>query len=405
MNDFDNLTLLYKKKLIPYYGFSQSAISLLFLKYIRENEYATTFKEALSNNKLTKKIIYDLLNRIEVEHSILKNTLKCAISDLENNLNDINILNYLKTEFDTFEDNKKEDLIYKLLQFADKDKTRTNIYTTNISLIELINKILDVKNNETYMNTFSGYNLASININANKFLGYELVDSVRATSLMIFIFLNKENFNISSDDIYLREDIEKADKILTDGPWGLFPDKLKYQERSKISNKMEYHNIDITIKSLNDNGKAVIVVPNKLLTNDSYKDIRETLVKNKLLEGVVSIPLVSNVTSVNPYLLIISKKVNDTIYFVDGNNKDFYIKDRRICNLTKDGIDKIIYGLTNTTGYSLKVSINDLLIQDNISLLVNSYVKPSDNVQYDELDNIELKLKELYIKFNRLINK
>ena len=403
MNDFESLLILRKKSLIPYYGFSQCAISLLFLKYIKNKEYATQFNNALEENLLPISTVRDLLNKVEEEYDLKMNILENALFDINSNISNQYIIDYLKSEPIEYNGCEKEDLIYNILSYADKDASRTNIYTTNKSLIKLIEKILDVKENESFMNTFSGFNTASININASEYLGYELSESIYATSIMIMIFLNKKNIHISNEDIYLCDEFKKVDKILTDGPWDIFDDKIKYFERSKASNKMEYHNIDITINSLKDNGKAVIAVPNKLLTNDTYKVLRENLVKEKLLEAVISLPLLSTVTSVNPYLLVISKKDNEEVSFVEANNKEFYVQNRRINNLTNEGINKILIGLEKETTYSKKVNINDLLNQKDMSLLVSNYVKEDDNKEYSKKEEIEEKLNDLYKKFNHLI--
>lgn len=403
MNDFESLLILRKKSLIPYYGFSQCAISLLFLKYIKNKEYATQFNNALEENLLSISTVRDLLNKVEEEYDLKMNILENALFDINSNISNQYIIDYLKSEPIEYTGCEKEDLIYNILSYADKDASRTNIYTTNKSLIKLIEKILDVKENESFMNTFSGFNTASIKINASEYLGYELSESIYATSIMIMIFLNKKNIHISNEDIYLCDEFKKVDKILTDGPWGIFDDKIKYFERSKASNKMEYHNIDITINSLKDNGKAVIAVPNKLLTNDTYKVLRENLVKEKLLEAVISLPLLSTVTSVNPYLLVISKKDNKEVSFVEANNKEFYVQNRRINNLTNEGINKILIGLENEANYSKKVNINDLLNQKDMSLLVSNYVKEDDNKEYSKKEEIEEKLNDLYKKFNHLI--
>ena len=403
MNDFDLLVTLRNKSILPYYGFSQNAVSLLFLKYIRTKVYAYPFNEALFEGDLSVSILNELLNKIEEEYSLKKDILTDALFDITSNIANEYIIDYLRSDLIYYSSKDKEDLIYNILSYADKDTSRTNIYTTNRSLINLVQKILDVKENESFMNTFSGFNTASINIKASKYLGYELSTSILGTSLMIMIFLDKKNFNLSNEDIYLVPTLEKVDKILTDGPWGVFHDKLKYNNRAKISNKMEYHNIDITINSLKDNGKAVIAVPNKLLTNDTYKVLRENLVKEKLLEAVISLPLLSTVTSVNPYLLVISKKDNKEVSFVEANNKEFYVQNRRINNLTNEGINKILIGLENEANYSKKVNINDLLSQKDMSLLVSNYVKEDDNKEYSKKEEIEEKLNVLYKKFNHLI--
>ena len=169
MNDFESLLILRKKSLIPYYGFSQSAISLLFLKYIKNKEYATQFNNALEENLLPISTVRDLLNKVEEEYDLKMNILENALFDINSNISNQYIIDYIKSEPIEYTGCEKEDLIYNILSYADKDASRTNIYTTNKSLIKLIEKILDVKENESFMNTFSGFNTASININASEY--------------------------------------------------------------------------------------------------------------------------------------------------------------------------------------------------------------------------------------------
>lgn len=86
--------------------------------------------------------------------------------------------------------------------------------------------------------------------------------------------------------------------------------------KAKDKDKMEIYQLFLQhiIVSLKPNGKAAVVVPTGFITAQSGidKKIREHLVKNKILAGVVSMP--SNIFA--------TTGTNVSILFIDGNNKE-----------------------------------------------------------------------------------
>ncbi|MEL4302476.1 class I SAM-dependent DNA methyltransferase [Shewanella xiamenensis] len=86
--------------------------------------------------------------------------------------------------------------------------------------------------------------------------------------------------------------------------------------KAKAKDKMEIYQLFLQhiIASLKPNGKAAVVVPTGFITAQSGidKKIREHLVKNKILAGVVSMP--SNIFA--------TTGTNVSILFIDGNNKE-----------------------------------------------------------------------------------
>lgn len=86
--------------------------------------------------------------------------------------------------------------------------------------------------------------------------------------------------------------------------------------KAKARDKMEIYQLFLQhiIFSLKQGGKAAVVVPTGFITAQSGidKGIREHLVKNKMLAGVVSMP--SNIFA--------TTGTNVSILFIDGNNKE-----------------------------------------------------------------------------------
>ena len=99
----------------------------------------------------------------------------------------------------------------------------------------------------------------------------------------------------------------------------------------KAKDKMAIYQLFIQhiIVSLKDNGRAAIVVPTGFLTAKSIdKKIRETLIKEKILRGVVTMP--SNIfatTNTNVSILFIDKNKVDEVILIDASKLGTTIKE------------------------------------------------------------------------------
>jgi type I restriction enzyme M protein len=102
--------------------------------------------------------------------------------------------------------------------------------------------------------------------------------------------------------------------------------------KAKAKDKMEIYQLFLQhiIASLKPNGKAAVVVPTGFITAQSGidKGIREHLVKNKMLAGVVSMP--SNIfatTGTNVSILFIDASNHGDVVLVDASNLGEKVKD------------------------------------------------------------------------------
>ena len=155
--------------------------------------------------------------------------------------------------------------------------------------------------------------------------------------------------------------------------------------------------------SLKDGGKAAIVVPTGFLTatQSIEKTIREQIIKNKWLKGVISMP--SNIfanTGTNVSVLFIDKSnENGKVLLVDASNMGSKIKIGKTQKvvLSPKELDKI----TNTfissqeiQDFSISVTY-DQIASKNCSFSAGQYFDV--NIQYEELsdDEFEKKVKEI----------
>lgn len=113
--------------------------------------------------------------------------------------------------------------------------------------------------------------------------------------------------------------------------------------------------------SLADNGKAAIVVPTGFITAQSgiEKKIRERLIDNRWLKGVVSMP--SNIfatTGTNVSVLFLDKENKDKVILVDASKLGTKVKDGKNQKtlLSKDEEEKII------NAFKTKTAIDDFSV-------------------------------------------
>lgn len=142
--------------------------------------------------------------------------------------------------------------------------------------------------------------------------------------------------------------LKRFDYIVSNPPFKLdfsdFRDELDSKEnkerffagipkiKAKAKDKMEIYQLFLQhiIASLKPNGKAAVVVPTGFITAQSGidKGIREYLVKNKMLAGVVSMP--SNIfatTGTNVSILFIDASNKGKVVLIDASNLGEKIKD------------------------------------------------------------------------------
>ena len=142
--------------------------------------------------------------------------------------------------------------------------------------------------------------------------------------------------------------LKKFDFIVSNPPFKLdfsdFRDQLEGEEnrerffagipkiKAKDTDKMEIYQLFIQhiLFSLKENGKAAIVLPTGFITAQSGidKKIREHLVENKMLAGVVSMP--SNIfatTGTNVSILFIDKANKGEVVLIDASGLGEKIKD------------------------------------------------------------------------------
>ncbi|BCO20047.1 DNA methyltransferase [Alteromonas sp. KC3] len=194
------------------------------------------------------------------------------------------------------------------------------------------------------------------------------------------------------------KELKRFDYIVSNPPFKLdfsdFRDELDSKENkerffagipktpAKAKDKMAIYSLFLQhiIASLKPNGKAAVVVPTGFITAQSGidKKIREHLVKNKMLAGVVSMP--SNIfatTGTNVSILFIDASNDGDVVLVDASNLGEKVKDGKNQKtvLTSDEEQQIIdvFNAKETVDdFSVAVRYDDIQAK-NYSLSAGQY--------------------------------
>ncbi len=180
--------------------------------------------------------------------------------------------------------------------------------------------------------------------------------------------------------------------------------KIPNKDKDKMAIYLMF--IQHILYSLKDNGKGAIVVPTGFLTAQAgiEKKIREELINNKMLKGVVSMP--SNLfatTGTNVSVLFIDKTNKEgKVLLVDASNLGNKIKEGKTQRtvLRPEEIEKIISTFTNNEvieDFSVSVSYDDIK-EKNYSFSAGQYFEVK--IEYVELTEEEFNNKMATYKAN-----
>lgn len=419
-----------------------SAVRLVFLKYIIDNNISAVTKEDfMDNSKLYRMFaardveggpnaIVPILYRLDKFYN-LNGILARAIDDysrdlfgLDDRWNRKNIednqlrglmgkvasLDLLGTEDEeiTREIGKQiVDILLLLIENYSRSYIRQVAdFSTQTQLSKIVAKILDVKESDRFVDFTSGVGKSTIQIIGDKkscVVNVEISRETAAIAAMLYIMLGYQ-FNIKVDnglEYSQQEYIDTADKVFSDYPLGLksvINDKRVDSSILAVERALEY---------LNNDGIAVIPVPSGYLFRNAKTDIeaRKYLIENGFLQSVISLPPCWSGTSIVTNLLIISKKKGNEVLFMDATtNKVFpYLSKKGVETLTDEGIELIIQQLKEAKDVLGAVKlVSKTKINDDYNLVPARYIdKQEDLVENITIEEIDEELKELYAIFEK----
>lgn len=362
----DLLTIIKKKSSIRNTEQAVELISLfIFLHYIKlylyeHNKTVLDIKSIPDNNINGIKIHYQQLYENFILSIDIKNKkhdvhekIMSKIDFLIDNINDHEIIKYIDhslshiyslKEFYQYA-NSYQSLILRMVN----ESGRSGEYVTPSAIVQLMVERLSPTDGKSIYDPACGTGGLLIesarHINSNSLknnLNYSLIgndtSSFACLISIVNLLINKEfNFEIIlKDSLEQNYTNEKYDFILTNPPFGKKNgwDNIHINTHYKGPN-LDYYFLEHVIDSLNFNGKAAIILPERFLYDVSKECItlKDKIFKNYNLECILSIPsgALLPYTAVKLCILFISNSgPTDRIFFYNLNNGEKYSRTNTI---------------------------------------------------------------------------
>lgn len=309
------------------------------------------------------------------------------------------------------------DLIMKTILTFDKYNQPVNI---DKKIQESIINLLNIKEDDKVLdlNLFTSNFLVNLKNNNSKNLGFCLHEQELKLRIFELLLNDKIDTNIVLKNPlgeYHDNSIDNNfDIVFAIPPFGQRVSKEDYSIDFPIqSNNSENLYIQKALNSLNDTGKAAIIVPDGFLSTNKPDTIK---IKQKILSNLVAvinfpIPLFIPITGISTSLLILKKdNLNDKVLFINFiKNKDAFLDEFEYFSNTFQDInfDLDYFSILDKTNHLLinKEKIN----KENYNFLYNKY-RPIEEfeIQYDNPENIVNDLdnnsKRLIDNINQLKN-
>lgn len=250
-----------------------------------------------------------------LSRSILKNTKEDE--EWKKLLSDLNIK---KGEY--------PEIVKDFLNIPDK----FNLFTPN-SVVEFVERVLDIKNSDSVFDIGSGYgnfliDIAAENINEAirpSLIGQEINTDAYYISCMALDMCGA-NYHVQNVNSVSDVKCPSFTKGYIFPPFALKYDSFavepfKYLGTNLFESKASYEWLFVlkALEGMNPNGKIAVILPEGALFRTQDSNIRKYLLDNKLIEGIVSLPAGTFMpwTNIKTNLLIISHD-NDSFKVIDG---------------------------------------------------------------------------------------
>lgn len=409
-------------------------LGILLLKWINDSkerlgwkfssnyDYQSIVVRCKQNNFNVKPIfeLQDMAKNIENENLIFKDifTYLCFSNINYFKPEDINIVIMEYGRFDFTDINSEKEItgpFIELLLEKLSNESSSYSFITPKSIKVLLSQLFEIKEKMSVGDISCGTsgissevinqcNYKNLNIHTIKLYGQEINFKIALMGRINLLLHGAINYKIEIKDSLkepvLNENsyISDLDIILSNLPLGLkwsireigYSNDFKYDISNNIpSTNADWVFIQRGLSALNASGKAAFIVSNGTLVRKSEKKIRELILKDDLIEAIISLPRNLYGSKTIPIEILIINKNKDSmlknkVLFIDAS-KDFNQKERGKNYLRNKDIDKIInsyHKYIEIDGYSKIVDFSDIEKHNfelNSSLYINGLLDLKDS--------------------------
>ncbi len=305
------------------------------------------------------------INHLDEHHRIFfEELLNIYASDLKaiNLINAQSIVSHLS--FYTFKDQEGfnfgdffEKVIHEISPYI---YSRYSGIMTPESTINLMNRLVDLKENCSVYNPFAGVAAFGINLTvSNSYYGQEINPRTWALGVMRLLAHNKDISRFKLEDAFFsREfDREEFDVVLSVPPLNLkiHSDSLY----KKYSDTAEEFVLLRGYECLKPGGSLAVLVSNSKLLGSK---VNQYLVDQGAFAAVIHLPTgFFEYTNIATSIIVLKKSYQKEILFIDASKE--FLKGKKINSLSEENINKIISCYrerTAITDFCIKISNNEI---------------------------------------------
>jgi type I restriction enzyme M protein len=196
-----------------------------------------------------------------------------------------------------------------------------------------------------------------------------------------------EGFDYVLANFPFSADWDKSD--LGDDKWNRF----NWASKLPRSNRADYAFIMHIARLLNDNGKAIVVVPRGVLFRTNEKAFRKPMIEKDILEAVIGLPsnLFQSVSLPSALMVLNRNKEPDRkgrVQFIDAADERFYVEKSNHNDITPEGRDSIVslFADWTTEERTSRTVTRDEIRANEYNLTLSLYIEPEDPIGPIDID-------------------
>ncbi len=271
--------------------------------------------------------------------------------------------------------------------------------TTPLGIIDLVVELLDIEENDRIMNLYSGLGDFILEVydssSSNSYYGVESEKNNYIIASLRKYVLNMEVDYLLDDPLKLAYN-QKYDKIFANYPLNgnytqVYSQVNRRKDRYKILLNQKrnvsadwIYNLAV-MDALAEGGRAIVVMSNSGIWNDSDIEVRQYFIENGFIEGVVTLPEKLYSMYNMPVSLLILSHGNDKIRLLDAG--EIYTAQRRLNVLNNKDVEEIIFNYHNDTSIGCFVNYDQIDEDYNLSprAYLNQVVPRENDIRFDSL--------------------
>lgn len=287
------------------YGVDYQAFLIIMILYKKNllKEFINSESYSFINS------VYESKNDVtRLEKDVLYNAVKLFENDLEKlKANYLYHLDHILNEFDKEFDNIFDKLLFKLQEKMGKSSVG---YIQPEEITELMLTVADIKKGSSVYNPFAGLVSFGVKLDSNtSYFAQELNDRTFVLGQLRLLAYEKLNqINLHREDSIINwPENEVFDTIISSPP---FSHRIRNNYPGVEASTIEQYFLEKSVKSLKYSGKAVALISNGALFRSGQEhELREWLVKDDLIETIISLPKnLLTYTSIPTNIIVLSKK-------------------------------------------------------------------------------------------------